>query len=106
MIGRLLAFAHFAVDSGGGAFFRKRFVRQNRVDAQTTILRKRKHPIIPPAKKTALLTMKPQRVDQTDITQLPEGGALAIGAHDCTAPEHRIMNIDIFGSDIEIAADD
>src|SRR6266404_3189943 len=106
VIGWFLALAHFAVYPGSGTLSRKRFVCQNRVDAQAAILRKGKHPIIPPAKKTALLMMKPQRVDQTDITQLPEGGALAIGTHDCTAPQFRIICVPIFRSDIEIAADD
>ena len=106
VIGSFFAFAHFAIDSRGGAFSRKRFARENRVDAQAAIFRKGKHPIIPPTKKTALPTMEPQRVDQANIAQLPEGGALAIGAHDCTAPKYGIMNIDIFRRDIEISAND
>src|SRR5881392_3341843 len=57
VIGRLLACAHFAVDSRGRAFFGERFAGQHGVDAQAAILFKRAHLIIPPTKNFSFFVM-------------------------------------------------
>ena len=49
--------------------------------------------------------MKTQRVAQSDFAKRSKRGALAIRTHDRAAPKLRIVNIDIFRRDVEIAAD-
>ena len=104
VIGRIFAFAHFAIDAGRDAFLRQRFAGQDGVDAQAAIFWKGQHSIIPPGENARRLRMKPQRIAQTDFTKLLKGSPLAIGAHDRATPQSRVVNIDIFGRDIEIAA--
>ncbi len=93
MIGGLLAFAHLSLDPGIGAARRERFAREDRVDTQSTVFRKGKHPVIPPGEQIRLLVMQTERVVQTRFTQLLKGGALAVGAHDRAPPQRWIVDV-------------
>src|SRR5882724_5686099 len=86
MIGGFFSFPRIAIDSCRSAFSRQGFARQNHVDTQSAIFRKRKHPIIPPGKKAAFLVMQSQRVPETGLAELAECFSFAIRTHDRFAP--------------------
>src|SRR6266403_1799260 len=75
-----------AIDSCRSAFSRQGFARQNHVDTQAAIFRKRKHPIIPPGKKAAFLVMQSQCVPEPARAQLAECFSFAIRTHDRAPP--------------------
>ena len=51
--------------------------------------------------------MESQRVDQSDFAHLRRNAARSPSEqYDRAAPQHRIVNIDIFWRNVEIAADD
>src|SRR5947199_8693128 len=106
MIGRVFSSTHFAIDPGSAAFFRQRFACQNSVYAQSTIFFEGAHLIIPPAEKFSFVVMDSKRVEQAEVAQIAKSGAFAIRSHDGPVPKPGVVNIDIFGSDVEIAADD
>jgi hypothetical protein len=106
VIGRIFTFAHFAIDTRRCAFLRKRFGGKNGVEAKTAIFWESQHPIIPPCKNARRLRMQSERISQTDRAELLKRGPLAVRAHDGATPKLRIVNIDIFRRDIEIAAHD
>src|SRR5260370_16524940 len=68
VIGRIFTFAHLAIDSRSRTSFGESFARQDSIDPQPAIFRKRKHPIIPPGKNAGFLRVQSQRVPQTDLT--------------------------------------
>ena len=65
VIGRLFAFSHFAIDARVGANRGERFAGKDRVDTEAAVLRKRKHPVIPPTEKIRFAMMQTKRVDKT-----------------------------------------
>ena len=105
VIGRFLALAHLALDARGGAMFRQRFARENRIDPQSAIFGKGEHPVIPPAKKAGLGMMDPQRVGQIRSPhRSSNAAALTVRTHDCATPQIGVVNILVLRRDIEIAA--
>ena len=106
VIGRIFAFSKLAIDSRSGAFLREAFARKHGVNPESAIFWERKHPIIPPGENSRRLRMQSQRVAQPDLAKFLKRRAFTLRAHDRAAPKLRIVNIDIFGRDVEVAADD
>ena len=67
VIGRFLAFAHFAINPRSSAFFRELIDCENCVDAEAAIFFKRAHLIIPPAEQFAFFVMNSQCIVKTDF---------------------------------------
>src|SRR5205814_10703450 len=87
-------------------FLREAFARQNGVNAKPTIYLECAHLIIPPTEKLSLPGMDSKRVVQAKAAQITKSGAFAVRSHDGTVPEVGVVNINILGCDIEIAAHD
>src|SRR6266404_3530321 len=104
MIGRIIAFAHFAIDPHGGATFGQGFACEDRIDTESAIFLKRQHPIIPPTKKTAFDMMDAKGIAQTHLFERAKSGAFFLRTHNGAAPKARIMHITVFRRDIEISA--
>ena len=62
--------------------------------------------IIPPAEKFPFFVMDSKRVVQAEAAQIPKNRAFAVRSHDGSMPKLGVVNIDVLGSDIEIAAHD
>src|SRR5713226_8657026 len=106
MVGRLSALASFAVDVCPAAAPRKRRGGIEVVDPKPAVLRKGKHPIVPPAEATLLGVMLPEGVDQPKVADALERLPLAQREQRLSFPEDGIVNVARFGGDVEIAADD
>src|SRR5262245_48096034 len=50
--------------------------------------------------------MDSKRVAQTEAAEIAKSGAFAIRSHDGAAPKVSVVNINVFGCDIKIAAHD
>lgn len=86
MIRRAFAFAHLAVDPGGGALCSQDVGQQHMIDAQPQILLEAEHPVIPPGEAFFGLLEQPETVFEAQRQQAAEGRTLGIGTKNLPGP--------------------
>jgi hypothetical protein len=106
VIGRVLSFAHFAINPGPGALLHQIATSQDQIDAQSAVLGKCEHPIIPPAEEPGLRMKLAKRVGKSEIGDAFQSRAFLIGAHDGAAPKIRVVHVEIARRNVEVAGHD
>jgi len=103
MVGGLLELARLAVDRAGADPRRERCVQQDVVDPQAGIAAKAEHPVVPPAELLRRLLEQPERIDQAELDQPEESRALFGRAVDLARPLLGVVDVAVFGRDVEVA---
>ena len=106
MVGGAFELAHFALDAGGSAACGERLRQQHVVDAQAEIALEAAHAVVPPREALLRLREAAEAVDEAQVEQAPEGGALGVGTEDLAGPGGGVVHVAVFGSDVVVAGDD
>ena len=78
-------------------------MHEDQIDAQAVVAPERALPIVPPAERFFRLLEVAEGIDQSDVADGLQRGALFRAHVHAAHPRRRVVHVTIFGRDVEVA---